>query len=260
MMKGSSRRPVAGTLSPIPRSAAPLRRQVLDELRRSIIDGRLQPGARLIERELIDSLGVSRTVVRETLRQLESEGLVALIPNKGPVVRELTFDEARDLYAIRAVLEGLAAHRFVEHASDGSVKRLEQALDRIDRAYAQGSPEVILEAKNTFYDILYEGARSETLSSMLGALHGRIRRWRALGLGHPQRSPARSGESLGNLRAMVAAVKAGQADLAERIIRTDVTRAAAEVMRLLSEAVPPGAQLPGPPRAMETPRLEKTLP
>src|SRR5277367_656435 len=100
---------VPAAFSLIERSAAPLRRQVLEELRSSIISGRLLPGARLIERELIAMMGVSRTVIREALRQLEAEGLVSNIPNKGPIVRELTIEEAKDLYAIRAVLEGLAA-------------------------------------------------------------------------------------------------------------------------------------------------------
>src|SRR5271167_1412107 len=103
------------SLAAIPKSAAPLRKQVLDELRQSIISGRLSPGERLVERELISMMGVSRTVIREALRQLESEGLVAIIPNKGPIVRTLTWEEAQDLYAIRAVLEGLAARLFVEN-------------------------------------------------------------------------------------------------------------------------------------------------
>ena len=90
MMQQSSHLPAIAPLSFIERSAAPLRRQVLDELRQSIIAGRLAPGSRLIERELIAMMGVSRTVIREALRQMESEGLVANIPNKGPVVRELT--------------------------------------------------------------------------------------------------------------------------------------------------------------------------
>ena len=103
-MQQSSHLPASAPLSFIERSAAPLRRQVLDELRQSIIAGRLAPGSRLIERELIAMMGVSRTVIREALRQMESEGLVANIPNKGPVVRELTLAEAKDLYSIRAVL------------------------------------------------------------------------------------------------------------------------------------------------------------
>ncbi len=226
--------PTGAALPTIHKSAAPLRRQVLDELRQSIIAGRLGPGARLVERKLIGMMGVSRTVIREALRQLESEGLIAIIPNKGPVVRELTLAEAKDLYSIRAVLEGLAARLFVENADDEQVEKLEQALNVTARAYERDDPELILETKNRFYDVLFEGADSETLSSMIGTLHVRIWRWRALGLGHPQRSAKRSKESVRGLRALLTAIKKRDADLAERIIRDEVTKAAAEATRLLA--------------------------
>jgi DNA-binding GntR family transcriptional regulator len=223
-------------LSTIDKSAAPLRRQVLDELRQSIIAGRLAPGARLVERELTAMMGVSRTVVREALRQLESEGLITIIPNKGPVVRELTLAEATDIYAIRAVLEGLAARRFVENASDDQIGKLEKALDATADAYENGDPALILETKNRFYDVLFEGAGSETLSSMIGTLHVRIWRWRALGLSHPHRSVERSRESVAGLRAVLTAIRERDANLAERRMRDEVTRAAREVMRLLAGA------------------------
>jgi GntR family transcriptional regulator, trigonelline degradation regulator len=218
----------------IQRLAAPLRLRVLDSLRTAIISGRLAPGQRLTERELIERMGVSRTVIREALRSLESEGLVALIPNKGPVVRALTANEARELYAIRAVLEGLAARLFVEHASAAQTASLEAALDRVGAAYQAGDAEEVLDAKNRFYDALFEGAGSETLSSMLGTLYARIRRWRALGLTHARRSPARSAESIANLKAMLAAIARRDADAAERISKDEVARAAEEVMRLLA--------------------------
>src|SRR3981189_3520225 len=91
-------------LPPTSKSPAAVRRQVLDELAQSIIAGRLNPGERLVERELIAMMGVSRTVIREALRQLESAGLVEHVPNKGPIVRTLTVEEARDIYAIRSLL------------------------------------------------------------------------------------------------------------------------------------------------------------
>jgi GntR family transcriptional regulator, trigonelline degradation regulator len=230
----SSANPGRAVLPPIPKSAAPLRRQVLDELRQSIITGRLAPGARLVERELIAMMGVSRTVIREALRQLESEGLIAMIPNKGPVVRELTLEESKDLYSIRAVLEGLAARLFVENANEALVKKLEKSLNRTSDAYKSDDPESILETKNSFYDVLFEGAGSETLSLMIATLHGRIWRWRALGLSHPQRSSGRWKQSIRNLRAMLDAIKIRNADQAEKLIRAEVTEAAAEVTRLLS--------------------------
>lgn len=220
--------------TPVQRSVAPLRRQVAERLRQAIIAGRLQPGTRLIERELIASMGVSRTVIRETLRELEAEGLVAMIPNKGPIVRELTLAEATDLYSIRAVLEGLAARLFAERVGPSHLARLARALDVTAKAYTKGDPARIFEAKDRFYDVFFDGAGSETLSLMIGTLHGRISRWRSLGLGHPQRSPYRSRETIKNLRALVAALRKRDPDLAERIIRHEVTRAATEVTRLLT--------------------------
>lgn len=225
---------VAEGASPILRLAAPLRQQVLEHLRAEIIDGRRAPGSRLVEREIIEKLGVSRTVVREALRQLESEGLVAMVPNKGPVVRALTVGEAKDLYHIRSVLAGLAARLFTEHAGAPEVKSLGAALERVAAAYAAGAVGEILEAKNQFYDVLFEGARSSTLSEMLTSLHGRIRRWRALGLAHPARSIHRSKESVRNLRSTLAAIRKRDAASAERILREEVDRAAAEIMRILT--------------------------
>ena len=220
-------------LSSTRRLAAPLRQQVLADLRAAIIDGRLGPGARLVERDLTESLGVSRTVVREALRQLEAEGLVANIPNKGPVVRTLTGAEASDLYSIRAVLEGLAARLFSQQASEEQIERLQEALDVVIAAYAGNDATRVLETKNRFYDVLFEGARSETLSSMIQTLHARIWRWRALGLTHPERSPARSAESIDNLRAILNAIRARDADDAERLTRDEAQRAGREVARLI---------------------------
>lgn len=218
----------------IRRSAAPLRHQVLDYLRQAIISGRLAPGSRLVERELIEMMDVSRTVIREALRQLESEGLVATIANKGPVVRNLSASEAKDLYAIREVLVGLAARLFVVNAKPNQIESLRLALDEVTRCYTAGDPAKIIEAKNSFYDALVMGAGSESLSSMLSILHARISRWRALGLTHPKRSPKRSRESVNSLRAMFAAIKARKPSQAEQLAREETAQAAAEVMRLLA--------------------------
>jgi DNA-binding GntR family transcriptional regulator len=93
----------------------------------------------------------------------------------------------------------------------------------------------MLETKNSFYEALFEGAKSSTLSSMLGMLHGRIWRWRALGLTHPKRSLERDRESMKNLRALLKAIKARDADLAEKTLREEVSKAAAEASRLLKD-------------------------
>ena len=216
------------------RAPAPLRHQVLDYVRQAIISGRLAPGARLVERDLIEMMGVSRTVIREALRQLETEGLVATIPNKGPVLRELTAAEAKDLYAIRGALLGLAARLFVQNAEDADVQALRAALDETAACYETGDPNRILDAKTGFYDVLVAGAGSESLSAMVSTLHARIWRWRALGLGHPSRSPTRSRESIEGLRAMYEAIAARDAANAERFTREETDRAAIEVVHLLA--------------------------
>ena len=220
----------------IQKLAAPLRLQVLDSLRQGIISGRLAPGARITERELTEMLGVSRTVIREALRQLETEGLVANVPNKGPVVRQLSLEEAKDLYSIRAVLEGFAARLFAENASEVDFNTLEEALEGVVTAYESGDANRVLETKNGFYAILFEGASSATLSSMLNTLHARIWRWRALGLTHPDRSPERSLESIASLRAVLAAIRQRDGESAERTTREEANKAANEIMRLLGSA------------------------
>lgn len=218
----------------IEKHAAPLRRQVLEALRSSIVSGRLAPGQRLTERELVEMTGVSRTVIRESLRQLEAEGLVEIIPNKGPVVRKLSADEAKDLYQIRAVLEGLAARLFAQNADESAVRALDDALEKVKRAYRGSDGETALEAKSNFYNTLYGGSASETLTSLLTMVQARIWRWRAVGLTHPNRAQERLNESIANLDLLLAAIHDKDGEAAERISRQEVNRAAAEVMRLIA--------------------------
>ena len=219
----------------VTRLAAPLRQQAVERLRAAVISGRLAPGQRLVERELIDLMRVSRTVVREALRQLEAEGLIAMVPNKGPVVRELSEKEARELYRIRAVLEALAARLFVENADAAQLGALERGLAEVEKAYADGSADLVLQAKNTFYDLLFAGAASEVLSTMLASLHARIWRWRAVGLSHPRRSPQRSREAVAGLEALMEAIKRRDGDAADRLMREETNRAAVEVLRLIAQ-------------------------
>lgn len=220
---------------PLKRAAAPLRHNVVNSLRLSIVNGKLAPGARLVERELIEMLGVSRTLVREALRQLESERLIDVIPNKGAVVRNLTPSEAKEIYAIRAVLEGLAARLFCETASSSQRRALREACSMVEEAYSEGDAQTVIAAKNNFYIILFEGAGMETLRRMVGDLNARIWRWRVLGLAHPNRSSERSRESVSGIRALVATVEAGDAVRAETLAREEVSRAEAEVIRLVAE-------------------------
>jgi DNA-binding GntR family transcriptional regulator len=196
----------------IGRVAAPLREQVVDVLREAILDFRLKPGQRLIERELIEQTGVSRTTIREVLRQLAAEGLVTTIPQKGAIVVVPSAQEAADLYEVRASLEALAGRRFVRRASDQHVAQLRKAFKEIERLAKRRQPDIqaLLGAKDRFYDVLLEGAGNSVIRSTLDTLRARVRVLRATSLTQPDRM----GAMIEEIRAIVEAVEARDADAA----------------------------------------------
>ena len=119
---------------PPTRIAAPLREQVVTWLRKSISEGRFEPGERLVERELCELTKVSRPLVREVLRQLEVEGLVVTVPQKGVIVVKITPAEAMQIYQVRGVLEGLAARLFAQNGTAAQKEALAENYKRLARA------------------------------------------------------------------------------------------------------------------------------
>ncbi|WP_374433462.1 GntR family transcriptional regulator [Tabrizicola sp.] len=158
----------------IERVAAPLRKQVVRALREDILNGQLAPGQRLIEASLCATYGVSRTVIREALRQLESESLIRVIPAQGPAVAVLTEAEIRALYVVRATLEGLAGRLFVESADDAAVARMISLLHELDERYLHGTLATREDFKARFYATLLEGAGNMVLTDALSRVHARV--------------------------------------------------------------------------------------
>jgi DNA-binding GntR family transcriptional regulator len=124
-----------------------LREQVENHLREAIVSGQLKAGEKLIERELCEMLGVSRPSLREALRRLEAEKLIVNVPHRGPVVASITLEEARDLYALRRLLESYAAHEFTRLATDAEIRQLADAVKQLRRAGAKNSRKGVLAAK-----------------------------------------------------------------------------------------------------------------
>ena len=118
---------------PLNRVAAPLRERVSEILRQAILDFELQPGQRLVERELIDRLQISRTTLRESIRELASEGLVTVIPQRGAVVASISPTEATDLYDARVAIECLVVERFIQRGTDEQVGRLRLSITTSER-------------------------------------------------------------------------------------------------------------------------------
>ena len=213
----------------VERNPAPVRTQVLDNLRQAIVERQLVPGQRLIERELVELTGVSRTSIREALRELAAEGLVTAIPNKGTVVARVSAEEARQLYEVRSALEGLAGRLFVRNATQAQRNALVKALQRIERLAAKGAP--LINAKDSFYEVLFEGGGNEALRSVTAGLHARVSVLRALSLS----VPGRSAESLQEMRDIVDAVLAGDADAAARACSRHVEEAGRVGLQALAE-------------------------
>lgn len=206
------------------RSAAPLRAQAADTLRRAILSFSLKEGDRLIERELIERLAVSRTTVREALRELEAEGLVEVIPQRGSVVASISETDAADLYAARTAIEALVVRRFVERADEQLSQELTSAVEGYARVATDGQPVLeMLAAKDAFYDVLRRGADSPALWQVLSGLQARVRFLRARSLAVPGRPEASAAE----LRDVVEAMRAGDADRAAALCSSHVAAAAA---------------------------------
>ncbi|GGC96557.1 GntR family transcriptional regulator [Tersicoccus solisilvae] len=221
------------TVGPIGRVSAPLRAQVITALRRAILDFDLKPGQRLVERELIERLGVSRTTIREALRELTSEGLVTVVPHRGAMVSAPSLTDAADLYEVRASLESLVTQRFVERATDDDVDRLRAAVDDLAAVSDEDHDiRTILQAKDRFYGVLVAGARSEALRQLLEGIQARVQVLRATSLSEAGRAP----EAVRELRAVLDAITRRDADLAARRCADHVRNAAVTALHSLRAA------------------------
>lgn len=171
----------------IERTAAPLRQQVVKHIREEILSGRLVAGQRLVENVLCDTLGVSRTVIREALRQLESEHLIRVLANAGPIVTVLTEGEIRSIYVVRAALEGLSGKLFALNASTNQCKSLIKLRDRLDKEYRKGDVDSREDIKADFYHQLLAGAQNDVLTESLRSIHARIAIFRRFAFVDPAR-------------------------------------------------------------------------
>ncbi|MFD1714106.1 GntR family transcriptional regulator [Amnibacterium flavum] len=222
----------AWVAEPMGRVAAPIREQVIAALRQAILDFQLKPGQRLVERELIEQLGVSRTTIREALRELASEGLVTVVPQRGAMVSAPSLDEAMDLYEIRAALESLVVKHFVERASDDEVRALAATVEELAQvSETTDDVRAILAAKDKFYGVLIPGARSAALQQLIDGIRARVQMLRATSLSNPGRPV----EVVAELRAVAEAIARRDADSASELCAAHVRKAAMTALHALQE-------------------------
>lgn len=159
-----------------------LRDIVQDRMRAAIIEGHFAPGERLVERPLCDQLGVSRTVIRETIRFLEAEGLVEILPNRGPIVARLDWGQAKQIYDIRRQLEGAAAAACADEYDAAFAQALGDALAALQTATKEAEWTALLRASTGFYEVIFAQAGHSVAWEIVQRLNGRISRLRTLTL------------------------------------------------------------------------------
>ena len=138
--------------------------KVFHSIREDILNGKYQANEELKEKNIGDDLGVSRTPVREALRQLELEGLVHIIPNKGAFVEGVTLQDIKDIYEIRTLLEGLCARWAAERITQEQLEELEEIVFLSDFHYSKENWDQILELDNRFHEMVYEACASKELT------------------------------------------------------------------------------------------------
>ena len=207
-----------------------LREKTIDRLREAILNQYFTPGDRLIERELCELTGVSRTSVREALRQLESEGLIETIPNRGPIVASVSVVDAQHIYEVREVLEGLAARLFVERASDDEIEALIRHQERLVSAIRKRDVRGSTKALDAFYRTLFEGSDNPVAASLIRTLFARMHYLRATTTHSENDKDAKT--AVKNYQRIVAAVKKRDAKAAVDACARQV-RHSATVARLI---------------------------
>lgn len=165
-----------------------LRGRVYNRIREDIISGKYKKNEELREAVIAGELGVSRTPVREALRQLELEGLVAIIPNKGAYVKGFTDKDIHDIFVIRSLLEGLCARWAAEYITPEQMKAMEECVYLSEFHLEHGNVEQFMEQDSHFHEIMYQASHSDMLQNLLTDYHHYVKRVREASISAKNRS------------------------------------------------------------------------
>ena len=220
---------LAGALEPLTRS---LPEQIARRLAERIVEGRYAPGERVREEQVAAEFAVSRGPVREALRLLERDGLITILPRRGAMVTNLSVDEVREIFEIRAVLNGLRDRSVAESAARTHVLPLLQAevaqLAECARSTERGDEYVdtVLQINR----LLNRATPNRRLSAYLASLEQQTARYSRLGLSTPERRR----QSVQRWQKLVKAIRAGDGAEAERIARERVLESRDAAVALLA--------------------------
>lgn len=196
-----------------------LGKEVFYQLQNDILNGKYQSGENLTETRICEEMGVSRTPVREAIRQLELEGLVDYFPNRGAIVKGITAQDIQDIYTIRMLIEGLAARWAAEKITQEELSDLKEAFDLEEFYTNKNDVSHLLIFDSRFHDIIYRASKSKPLMHTLSTFHHYVQRARSLSLS----SQARAEKVLQEHRAILEAIMERDAGKAE-ILATEHVR------------------------------------
>lgn len=171
-------------------SYQPLREVVCETLRDAVRRGVLQPGERLMEIQLAEDLGVSRTPVREAIRKLEMEGYVIMMPRRGTYVADLSIRDINEVFEIRTSLESLASGLAAERITEDELEKLQRLLVEIGTHIKNGDMESIVRTDTEFHDLLYQASRNARLVGIISNLREQLTRFRTTSMSFPGRLKA----------------------------------------------------------------------
>lgn len=190
----------------------PLRDVVFENLRTAILEGNLKAGQRLMEVQLAEQLGVSRTPIREAIRKLELEGLVVMLPRKGAYVANMSFKDLIDVLEIRATLEGLAASLAAERRNDEDVIKLEKVAKEFEEGVRNADIEVVLKKDVEFHENIFLMANNKKLYHLITSLWEQVHRFRVMYVSNNESSLSLVDEH----KRILDAIKNGDCELAKK--------------------------------------------
>lgn len=193
-------------------SYQPLRDVVCETLREAIRSGVLKPGERLMEIQLAEELGVSRTPVREAIRRLELEGCVIMMPRRGTYVANISIRDINEVFEIRTSLESLSSGLAAERITDEELERLQRLLVEIGAHIESGDMDKIVKTDTEFHDLLYQASRNQRLVGIISNLREQLTRFRTTSMSYPGRLKA----TLEEHRIIVEAIAQGDVKAARK--------------------------------------------
>ena len=190
----------------------PLRDIVFENLRTAILEGELKAGKRLMEVQLAEQLGVSRTPIREAIRKLELEGLVVMLPRKGAYVANMSFKDLIDVLEIRASLEGLAAYLAAERRRDEDIDELERVAKEFEKSVRETNIDNVLKKDIEFHEKIFLMANNKKLYQIITSLWEQVHRFRVTYVSNYEASLSLVDEH----NKILEAIKSGDSELAKK--------------------------------------------